>query len=105
MQIESSLNSPTCSPHSSTESRLVTTGVRSRMVAQRLAGARVTARYRESRRKLLRRPDTRSRHRVPGGPKGLDLVTSIRGRESSSWRRHLYRVTDQGGSAGARRGT
>ena len=105
MQSERSLNSPTCSPHSSTERRLVTTGTRRRMLAQRLTGARVTARYRESRRKLLRRPDTRRRHRVPGGPKGLDLVTSSRGRDSSSWRRHRYRVTDHGGSAGARRGT
>ena len=47
MQSERSLNSPTCSPHSSTERRLVTTGARRRMLAQRLTGARVTARYRE----------------------------------------------------------
>ena len=69
-------------------------------MAARLQGVRATARCRHSTRKQLRRADTSRRPRVPGGPKGLLLVRSSRGREARSWVRDRYISTTQGGSPG-----
>ena len=99
-QRHSSLNRPMCSLHRMADNMLVVSGVRSITVAATDTGALVTDRCSVKVRKQDRRPVSRSRHLLPGAPKGLHLVTRRRGRETISWRMDLYMRTTQGGMLG-----